>query len=111
MGLYWSANAPNYTNKRSADAAEGPRGGPGRPLATPKHPPKKSSALPRIFTGNHSGPLGTAGMAGMPPPHFSLGSCPTFGGVGVGMAGVFLDCIPKCLPHALEVYTYVKVLH
>ena len=64
--------------------------------------PQKNRMRCRAFslgiTGHHWGPLGTAGMAGMPPPHFSLGSCPTFGGVGVGMAGVFLDCIPKCLP-------------
>ena len=100
MGLYWSANAPNYTNKRSADAAEGPRGWPGRPLATPKHPPKnrmRRRAFSLGITGHHLGPLGTAGMAGMAPPPFFLGSCPAFGGVGVGMAGVFLDRIPSSL--------------
>ena len=42
MGLYLSAtsSAPHYTDKHmySADATEGPRGGSGRPLATPKYP-------------------------------------------------------------------------
>ena len=78
-----------------------PCGGPGR-LLLMEIPPPKNRMRWRAFslgtTGHDWGPLGTAGIAGMPPPPFVLGSCPPLGGVGAGMAGAFSDCIPKGLP-------------
>ena len=99
LGVCWNTNNPN---KQRCVATKGSLRWAGTPSAFYGNtPPKVSNALPRIFTGHHWGSLGTAGIAGMAPPHLFVGTCPEpeIGGVGAGMAVAFLDCIPKTLPH------------